>query len=73
MVRLKIMAEFTLKFKTPDVLEMLPDECFETDDCGFKFVKEDVNKVLSLFLEYDEYIEIKFNTDSQTAKVQEVS
>lgn len=56
--------KFTLSFKTPDVL----DQAFENTSSE---EQEAIKKIAKKFIEFGEYICVEFDTETQTATVQE--
>ena len=56
--------KFILTFKTPDVLEQVLGDYLEEDD-----IPQEIMNTAVKFIEYDEFIRIEFDTESNTATV----
>jgi hypothetical protein len=54
--------QFTLTFKTPDIIDQLNDQFNEEE-------MNDIKVFLKQWIKYDEYITVKFDTNTNIAKV----
>jgi hypothetical protein len=63
-------------FKTPDVIDGMMEQAIsgavrESDltEEGLNQIKEEINKTISRYVQYNEYITIEFDTSNKTARV----
>ena len=67
--------KFTLTFKTPDVLDQIgliePDRFCNNEEVWNEYdvKKAEVDKVVSKFITYGEYVSIEFDSEAMTAIV----
>jgi hypothetical protein len=63
-------------FKTPDVIDVMMEQAIsgvarESDltEEGLQQIKEEINRTISRYVQYNEYITIEFDTSNKTARV----